>query len=221
MIIHICNYHTRIKLAFSNKVKEEAMRRAFFRCVICQNPFVEIHHIIPQEEGGPDTIDNAAAVCSRCHDLYGGNPYKRKQIRLMRDHWYEKVEKMTSVNIENFEPIEPDERNVNAMCDKKTAIYHVVFAEESFSAAAKTIVELVSRSQKVMPNYNRSLYLDIEGHRNPAGGFEADMIELMRDFLLNVMMKYLTVICTPLYQVKNNKLQENDIPEELKIYVEE
>jgi hypothetical protein len=28
---------------------------------------MEIHHIIPESEGGPDTIDNAIAVCFDCH----------------------------------------------------------------------------------------------------------------------------------------------------------
>lgn len=47
-------------MGFSEKVKEEARRKSGFRCVICQEPFVEVHHIIPQNEGGEDTIENAA-----------------------------------------------------------------------------------------------------------------------------------------------------------------
>jgi hypothetical protein len=54
--------------------------------------FVEVHHIQPESEGGPDTLDNAAALCASCHDLFGGNPEKRKQIRQMRDDWWQKME---------------------------------------------------------------------------------------------------------------------------------
>ena len=34
-------------------------------------------------------MDNAAPLCARCHDVYGGNPDKRKQIRETRDLWWE------------------------------------------------------------------------------------------------------------------------------------
>jgi hypothetical protein len=47
-------------MAFSEKTKLEAKQRANFSCVICKEAFVEVHHIIPQSEGGKGTIDNAA-----------------------------------------------------------------------------------------------------------------------------------------------------------------
>lgn len=76
-------------MPFPENVKDEARRKAHFRCVICHEPFVDIHHIIRESEGGADTLDNAAALCARCHDTYGNNPDKRKQIRGMRDLWYD------------------------------------------------------------------------------------------------------------------------------------
>ena len=30
-------------------------------------PFFEVHHIIPLSEGGPDTVENAVALCPNCH----------------------------------------------------------------------------------------------------------------------------------------------------------
>jgi 5-methylcytosine-specific restriction endonuclease McrA len=30
-------------------------------------PFLEVHHIIPLADGGPDTVENAAAICPNCH----------------------------------------------------------------------------------------------------------------------------------------------------------
>jgi hypothetical protein len=49
---------------------------------------VQVHHITPPEESGSDEIDNAAPLCAGCHDKYGHDPTKRKQIREMRDQWY-------------------------------------------------------------------------------------------------------------------------------------
>ena len=76
-------------MPFSEKVKSQARKKAHFRCVICHEPFVEVHHIVPDSENGPNTLDNAAPLCAGCHDAYGNNPDKRKQIRDMRDLWYD------------------------------------------------------------------------------------------------------------------------------------
>lgn len=58
-------------------VSEYAKRRADGTCQLCNlaapfrdrngEPFLEIHHIIPLEEGGTDTIENVAALCPNCH----------------------------------------------------------------------------------------------------------------------------------------------------------
>lgn len=31
------------------------------------HPFLEVHHVVPLAEGGPDTIENSVAVCPNCH----------------------------------------------------------------------------------------------------------------------------------------------------------
>lgn len=49
---------------------------------------MEVHHIHPEAQGGPNTLDNAAPLCGSCHGQYGGNPVLRKQMREMRDHWW-------------------------------------------------------------------------------------------------------------------------------------
>ncbi len=58
-------------------VSEYAKRRAGGSCQLCNmpapfkdhngEPYLEIHHIVPLEEGGPDTIENVAALCPNCH----------------------------------------------------------------------------------------------------------------------------------------------------------
>ena len=44
---------------------------------------------MPQADGGSDDEDNAAPLCASCHEIYGGNPTKRKFIIEARDAWYE------------------------------------------------------------------------------------------------------------------------------------
>jgi 5-methylcytosine-specific restriction endonuclease McrA len=72
-------------MSFSEKTKIEVKEKAAFRCCRCQSVSVQVHHIIPEEAGGADTIDNAAPLCPSCHNAFGGNPEKRKEIKQMRD----------------------------------------------------------------------------------------------------------------------------------------
>lgn len=208
-------------MSFSEKVKIEAKKKAGFRCVICQEPFVEVHHIIPQKEGGEDTINNAAPLCSRCHDLYGDNPSKRKQIRQMRDHWYEVMEKRNKGKLSDLDPIRPDHERINALRDKSIAIQHTVFAEENFQTAARMLYKLIYTAQQKFPNQKRILYLDIEGHRNNAGGYDRDMLELQKEFMLDFLLPYLSVAHLPLCSVENTKLQKNELFEDLAIFAED
>jgi hypothetical protein len=80
-------------MAFSEAKKLAVKRKSHFRCVVCRTPGVEIHHIIPQAEGGEDSIENAAPLCPTCHEIYGANPTKRKFIIEARDFWYELCER--------------------------------------------------------------------------------------------------------------------------------
>src|SRR6266702_3084522 len=88
-------------MAFTEELKQEVRQKAAFQCCRCRRIGVEIHHIIPQADGGPDTIDNAAPLCPACHEDFGANPIKRKQIREMRDWWYGRVEAMYGGGVGN------------------------------------------------------------------------------------------------------------------------
>lgn len=76
-------------MAFSDRLIQKVRKQAHFCCCLCHSLWVEVHHIIPQADGGPDTEENAAPLCPSCHEAYGGNPAKRKFIREVRDFWYE------------------------------------------------------------------------------------------------------------------------------------
>ena len=202
-------------MAFSEKVKKTVKQKACFRCVICHQPFVEIHHIVPQSEQGPDTEENAVPLCAGCHDLYGGNPDKRKQIREMRDHWYQTMEKR-SRGERIFDPIEVLSREEQMRSQKGIALYHYVYRHENFVESAQILFKLVKYAQKHFPGKPRYLYLDIEEHKNSSGGYDRDMFELQRDFILGFLGPYLSSIRMPLINCDKEK-QQNDIPDELKI----
>lgn len=65
------------RYARSLSVIRETLRRADSVCELCGQPapfydingkpFLEIHHIIPLAEGGPDSLSNTVALCPNCH----------------------------------------------------------------------------------------------------------------------------------------------------------
>ncbi len=75
-------------------------------CCICHTIGVEIHHIVPVAEGGPDSEDNAAPLCPSCHETYGANPSKRKLIREARGLWYEICERRYTSDSDRLSRIE-------------------------------------------------------------------------------------------------------------------
>jgi hypothetical protein len=79
-------------MAFSEALKSRVKKKANFTCCWCQDirNKVDIHHIIPQEDGGSDTDANAAPLCGSCHILLGANPELRKEMRARRDNWYKR-----------------------------------------------------------------------------------------------------------------------------------
>lgn len=81
-------------MPFSENIKLEVKRKAAFRCCRCQSIGIDVHHIIPEKDGGPSNVSNAAPLCQNCHDQFGDNPQKRKEIIQMRDWWCETCSRM-------------------------------------------------------------------------------------------------------------------------------
>ncbi|HBV88085.1 MAG TPA: hypothetical protein DEF42_15860 [Desulfosporosinus sp.] len=100
--------------------------------------------------------------------------------------------------------------------EKKVAIYHVVRRNENFEETANSIFQMVKDTERNFPSKQRVLYLDIEEHRNSPGGFDSDMLELQKDFIVGFLLPYLSEVNMPLGSVKNPD-QNNDIPDELQI----
>ena len=71
-----------------------ALQRAKGYCELCANPgpfptseggrFLEVHHVTPLYQGGPDTVDNVAAVCPNCHRACHLAPNKAELGHLLK-----------------------------------------------------------------------------------------------------------------------------------------
>ena len=92
-------------MPFPKRIREEVRTQAHFSCCVCQQPSlsVEVHHIIPEAQGGPDTKANAAPLCPSCHADFGDNAKKRRAIKQRRDFWYQLCEKREQPRVEWLE----------------------------------------------------------------------------------------------------------------------
>ena len=97
------------------------------------------------------------------------------------------------------------------------AIAHRVLAHEDFEHTAQILLKLLNDAQRKFPGANRSLFLEIDGHRNSKGGFDDDMLELQSKFMQEFLLQFVNRAVTPLAEFKNPKPQNDAIPEELNL----
>ncbi len=93
------------------------------------------------------------------------------------------------------------------------AIYHDMRVEEDFERCAQRLVETIAFAARTQPGKKRYLYLDVQGHRNDAGGYDRDAGEIMGNFLLTFLMPYLSEASTPLGAFRNPREQRDDVPD--------
>ncbi|MEU4369360.1 HNH endonuclease signature motif containing protein [Micromonospora chersina] len=89
--------------------------------------------------------------------------------------------------------------------------------EDNFERCAQRLVETVAFAARTQPRKKRYLYLDVQGHKNDAGGYDRDAYEIIKEFLVGFLMPYLTEVHTPLGAFRNPKAQREDVPEVLEI----
>ena len=84
---------------WSSTVKEQALVACGRRCCICHGfcgTNIECHHIVPEAEGGPSTLENCIPLCFDCHaDVGHYNPKHPKgtkvspgELKGHRDTWF-------------------------------------------------------------------------------------------------------------------------------------
>ncbi|HEY3861375.1 MAG TPA: HNH endonuclease signature motif containing protein [Verrucomicrobiae bacterium] len=142
-------YFPLANMPFNEVTKVEAKRKAHFACVVCKAPFVEVHHILPQAHGGSDDLENAAPLCAGCHDLFGGNPDKRKQIAQMRDFWYEICERRfqdspSSQLNEAIDELKTEQREQGALLSGIKGLLEQFYTQQTSSIANATTVQQVA-----------------------------------------------------------------------------
>ncbi len=112
-------------MAFNEKQKLAVRRRAHFMCCLCHSPYVEVHHIIPEAESGPNSEGNAAPLCPYCHETFGSNPTKRNFIKQARDSWYQICEKRYSSDPKRLDKIATQLKQAATKEDLNNAVNNI------------------------------------------------------------------------------------------------
>lgn len=87
MIRSTSGYKPRIKnsglgAGVDKKLREGIYKRDGYRCALCDDPRrLQLHHVVPRGEGGPDTQMNLITLCPRCHALAHGTDIDRLGLR--------------------------------------------------------------------------------------------------------------------------------------------
>jgi hypothetical protein len=88
--------------------------------------------------------------------------------------------------------IEADPEAMAFLAEGAFALYHVMYATECFGDAAEALFTIVRDCARKFPGGKRRLYFDIEGHRKPGGGWDADADSLLAYFVPEVLGMWLT-----------------------------
>ncbi|MET7377987.1 HNH endonuclease signature motif containing protein [Streptomyces sp. NPDC005526] len=100
---------------------------------------------------------------------------------------------------------------------KSLLLYHDMAVYENFERCTQRVLELLQKAQLSNPGAPRRLLFRVQGHRHSEGGYDHDSWEMIRYFLPNVILPYLTELSTPVYEARNPGRQSNLIPDELRL----
>jgi hypothetical protein len=86
-------------MPFTPRLREDLLVRSHRRCCVCHEPAtrdVEVHHIVPEADGGSNDAKNAIVLCLKHHAEAGhynprhplGTKFSPSELRRQRDQWF-------------------------------------------------------------------------------------------------------------------------------------
>lgn len=112
----------------------------------------------------------------------------------------------------------PDAPGIAMNFDNTVSIWHVVAESDTFDVAATAVFSLLREAQERYPDWPRTMFVDIAGHRGDRYGWDEDFFEFQQDFWFSTVAHFVTAFETPLTgPLMNPNPQRNDLPDSLKI----
>ncbi|MCY4170367.1 MAG: hypothetical protein OXF08_02085 [Bacteroidetes bacterium] len=102
--------------------------------------------------------------------------------------------------------------------DNTVSIYMIITRDMEFSEAAQAAFHILRDAQERFPDWPRSFYLDIQGHRQADQSFTEDWVEFQQEFWFSTLAPFLTSFDLPLTgPLVNPDPQKNDFPDSLDV----
>ena len=90
-------------MPFPKRIREDALVRSRRYCCVCHEHAgrdAEVHHIVPEADGGFNDLENAIVLCFKCHSEAGhynprhprGTKYSVTELKRHRDKWWKYCE---------------------------------------------------------------------------------------------------------------------------------
>lgn len=97
--------------------------------------------------------------------------------------------------------------------DGGAVLYHRVLEHESVTEAANDIWNVIRMSYEKRNPDERTLILDIDGHRNSEGGFESPMYLFIKQVCVGILPAFVDEIKTPITRIESSSVTFNDVIE--------
>ena len=158
-------------MPFPTRVRDDAFIKCARRCCLCFKPSgtkMQLHHIVPAGDGGPDTINNCIPLCLDCHAEVGsyndrhpiGSKFTSEELRQRRDQCFESV-KMTHERLndsaKSFFPSVRETSNDSIVSGWIEPHYYTAHSGPSVSEIREVF------GVKVRNKGSRSFYVDVIG----------------------------------------------------------
>ena len=169
-------------MGFDAAVKTKVMLWSDRHCCLCKNVCgvnIEVHHIVPESEGGSNDIDNALPLCFNCHSevhRYNrsapiGNKYKAKELKIRRDQVYEEFTRHL------VPPVYYCITNVLSPTEKRLfpdTGFNLVHHGDSLPVRVQTVLEIIREGQpslKLTGHYGGDILWNLNPRFQHAGHF--------------------------------------------------
>ena len=136
---------------------------------------MQLHHIVPEADGGDDTAANCIPLCLECHEEVGsynpshpiGRKFSAEELRRHRDVWFDSVKahpERLSCTIDSL--FRPNPESVPSTPEVQVKVephYHECGVLEKDKSGVLTTVEREVFAAKVRNQGSRSVYVEVIG----------------------------------------------------------
>ncbi len=141
-------------MPFPDDVRQEALVRSGRHCCVCTTfagRDAVAHHIVPEADGGPNTLDNAIVLCPHCHAEAGhynprhplGTKYRPDELRRHRDDWWRYRDENYSATARPSAHVEPPGSGRGLPVQRKTI--GILWSRRADIAEKQEIIEFEGR----------------------------------------------------------------------------